>query len=242
MKYAQYALWAALGLITLGCLYGVANHCSGQHQSYQNHHTTYLRLPGDFFFSLYFLLKWGLGWAADNSSGIQAIGAIVITIFTGALTWTSWLQWKAANSNVEVLLKLERPLVILKGFNVHNRNPQPGGNINNWILTLDFRNVGRTPAFIYDLIFKIVDRDTLGQFPDYTGFSSLAVVPVLATGGKFVPQPFGVGGRTGKLVVFGRLIYKDVAGMAHSTGFAMDIASYMPTGSTYGGDSYNYHT
>lgn len=184
-------------------------------------------------------------WAVFHPSSAQAISAIVVAIFTVALTLTSVLQWWAARRSSDVLLALERPLIALRMFELEGRNSELGGDTANWFITLRFKNVGKSAAFFEDFSVNIVEKNSLGKKPVYTGeFSKLGLPFVIEAGQEFTPTPekFGPGGRKGTFVVVGRITYKDVAGVSHKTGFAVEVASYMPAGGPYGGSEYNYHT
>ena len=48
-------------------------------------------------------------------------------------------------------------------------------------------------------------------------------------------------GRADDLVFFGKITYRELNGKEHHTGFALDIAPYMPAFSRHNNDAYDYY-
>jgi hypothetical protein len=87
--------------------------------------------------------------------------------------------------------------------------------------------------------------NSLGSVPDYTGALPLAVLRTVSVGetvdtDEVGPSPIGRNISGVELVFFGRLIYKELNGKPHHTGFALRVAPMMPAHVPYGNDNYDY--
>lgn len=165
-----------------------------------------------------------------NSAAISGISTIVVAFFTGALFITSWKQWQATKLQAEIAQKtltgIERPLVLLHSIAVQNSLKT---------LTLQFENVGRTPAFIRKLVCTHTTRtDDLPSIPTYPEAPAFPPWGILVNGKPSSPfivnwdqqhqisddQLLQIRAGTLKYYVFGYIDYADGAGNQHRAGFA----------------------
>ena len=117
---------------------------------------------------------------------------------------------------------------------------------NNWFIKLHFKNVGRAPAIVTDCQFKIGEFNSLPLRPDYTGASQLGVQRTISVGETVEttetgPAPTLANWRGAELVFFGRLIYSELNGRLHHTGFALRVAPMMPATVSYDNRNYDYY-
>jgi hypothetical protein len=151
----------------------------------------------------------------------------------------------AATSATNVAL-LERAWLFVDNYRLasEDRYRTP----NSWTIVLRWRNVGRAPAIVDEFVLKIEDADALPHAPDYAE-ASLVVCNAHAVepGHTFVTQRVGPSaaialkdGRPVEFVVFGKLVYRQLGGGRHATGFALRVSPLAPTASLYRSDAYNY--
>ncbi len=104
----------------------------------------------------------------------------IFTAILGVSTIGLWLATKRSAAIAErALTDVERPWVFRDIVTVTVRH-RPGVKFNDWMVKLKWRNVGRTPALLVDLQFKIEDLANLPAQPDYSNASPLGVVTALA--------------------------------------------------------------
>jgi hypothetical protein len=149
------------------------------------------------------------------------------------------------------LTELERPWLVIEAFHVVLRHGQIDANmVNNWYISFVVRNMGRAPALIDRCAILIRDRDELPANPNYENLSSLNCKASIAAGettetGQIGPSPEAArkdDGTARRLVVYGKVEYRELRGTAHVTAFAAEVSSVMPAASTYDNASYEFHT
>ena len=160
----------------------------------------------------------------------------------------------AATASAEVanrtLSEVERPWVVVTSFGHEWRETSPGGSPtpNAWFLSTRWKNVGRMPAIVDELVIKIQDMDTLPPTPDYSGVPPMGIERVIAPDTETTDtQPMGPGlgsgikdGKPIRFVVFGRLTYKELNGRVHHTGFAVQVNPHFIGTNGYGNPAYEY--
>lgn len=209
----------------------------------------------------------------ENTGAVSAIASIIVAFFTGTLWWVTWgmvriardqradmlrsinaaeKAAKAARKSAKVaeqtLVEHERPWVFRYTVHVEWRD-MPNIPFNNWMISLKWKNVGRSPALIKKYEFSFVDKDKLPITPDYSKCTQVGVVSSIANGDSFKTQKVGLSlggekrpdGKPVEYVFFGRLIYTDMNGRHHCSGFALMIAPIGCFALEYNSDSYNYY-
>ena len=175
----------------------------------------------------------------------------VLALFTAVVGGSTIGLWRATNRNAKIaeraLTEHERPWLFLEGANVRLRDPTTATVIqNNWFISLRFKNVGRAPAIVTDCICKIVEMSTLGEFPDYSGGFQVGVQRTVAVGetvetDETGPAPAQQSRQGAELVFFGKLVYSELSGKLHNTGFALRVAPFMAASVQYGNKNYDYY-
>lgn len=187
---------------------------------------------------------------------ITALATIAIAVFTWTLYKSSEKMWgvtkiaaEAAQLSAAVaertLTDLERPWLFLDAQTVRRLNsPGPAVPIpNDWVIKLHWKNVGRTPALIDACEFEIAPRSTLPEWPIYTGKALLTCPATVATSEEFETNEVGPALRSNEeLVVFGRMIYRDLGNRRHETGFAICVSPHMPASMAHPNKNYFYLT
>ncbi len=156
---------------------------------------------------------------------------------------------KAAQASAKVAMDtfttLERPWIFLEKHRIVRREGAPiqPSLLNNYWISLSFRNNGRSPAFITNLAFKITETNELPAVPDYSSCTNTLRCPAtLAAGKMFESNQVGPSpGKDVQYTIFGKLTYKDMAGIEHHTGFAIDISPHLPAASTNRNELYDFH-
>jgi hypothetical protein len=171
----------------------------------------------------------------------------------GAATKQAQELRRSADATERVLVELERPWLFLEVTKIIWRDtPLPAGAtggiaggtrvLNDWFITLKFRNIGRMPAVIEACAVKIDDKASLPAIPDYSNSSFLATPRTVRSGDMIEAQPIGPSpGRPNPLVFYGRVTYKELNGRAHHTGFALEMSWHFPACSQYNNDAYDYY-
>jgi hypothetical protein len=175
----------------------------------------------------------------------------ILALFTGVLGASTIGLWIATNRNARIaeraLTEHERPWLFLESASVKMRDPETMTVIrNNWFIKLRFKNVGRAPAVVTDCLCKINAMKTLGQFPDYGGAFQLGVQRTISVGemvetDETGPAPTEENRKGEELVFFGRLVYSELNGRTHATGFALRVSPYMPATVPYQNRNYDYY-
>lgn len=149
------------------------------------------------------------------------------------------------------LTELERPWLVIESYRVVLRSGQiDADHPNNWYISFIIKNLGRAPALIESCGVHIKDIDALPAAPDYTALSPLNCKASMAAGESTETGQVGPAaeaarredGSVARLVVYGRLTYRQLRGMTHQTGFAAEVSSIMPAASAYMNDTYEFHT
>ena len=206
-------------------------------------------------------------WLGQNRDFVIAVAAIVAALFT-AVTYGAMRSFGrvgseqlatledavraseaaagAAATSAGTIALLERAWLFVDNYRLssEDRYRTPNG----WTIALRWRNVGRAPAIVDEFVLKLEDADTLPPEPDYAD-ASLVVCNAHAVepGHTFVTQRVGPteaiatkNGRPVDFVVFGKLVYRQLGGARHTTGFALRVSPQAPTASLYRSDAYNY--
>jgi hypothetical protein len=165
---------------------------------------------------------------------ILVIGAIFTGWILGATLWAAWALSRGAPPRAGESADTARPVLQLDGVSISRRG---GGQANAFFVRLKWKNVGGAPAVIEDCVVRCDDLERLPKQPEYAAAVAIDCPRDLAPGAAFETQGFGpaVGGAHGearavnnglpvRVVVYGRLAYRDPAGRAHSTGFSMEVS------------------
>lgn len=112
-----------------------------------------------------------------------------------------------------------------------------------------FKNAGNTPARIETVEVILSPLEELSEVPDYGNAFTPRVVYTLTANQTYTTQGTGpsdeIATKNGKpvdFVIYGRIIYLDLAGNEFRTGFAQQIASHMPACSGIKNEAYTYIT
>ena len=152
----------------------------------------------------------------------------------------------AAARSAEIVIGLERAWLFIDKCRLASDDDYRTSN--NWTIVLRWRNVGRAPAIVEEFILKLCDIDKLPTGPDYSDPSLVvcnahAVMP----GQTFVTQRLGPSsaiamkeGEPVRVVLFGKILYRQLSGTRHATGFALSVSPEAPTASVHRNDAYNY--
>lgn len=201
----------------------------------------------------YAALAWfeAFGQFLENHAG--AITATA-TVFIGYFTFTLYRatnQLKAiGEQQAEALMNLERPWLFMEAVRVERLEGAPiqPAIPNNWYISFRWRNVGRAPAVIEDCVIKIEPTDSLPDVPDYGNGSQLTCPATVAKDVEFETSQVGPGdekrvrnGEVVNLTAYGRLTYRELGGVLHHTGFAMDVSPNLPAASTHRNKEYDYY-
>jgi hypothetical protein len=155
----------------------------------------------------------------------------------------------AAKASAEVAMNtfvmLERPWIFLEKYRVVRREGAPiqPSLLNNFFISFQFKNNGRSPAFITDLAFNIIETSKLPAVPDYSlCVTKLTCPATLAAGKMFESSQVGPSpGKDVQYTIFGKLTYRDMAGVEHHTGFAVDVSPNLLAASTNKNGIYDSH-
>lgn len=150
------------------------------------------------------------------------------------------------------LTDYERPWLIVSSAHINWRdtptsNPTQGvygtGVLNDWLITLRIKNIGRMPALIDTIEFKIESIMKMPIHPNYDRPSPLLFRRHLAANEEDKTGTVGPGpGAIGQLTFYGRILYRELNGREHATGFALDPAPYMPAYTVSPMEAYEYYT
>lgn len=203
--------------------------------------------------------------ASDFTNLVQAGAAAISAIFAAAIYFVYRGQSrimraqfraalraanaarKSATVAERALVDVERPWIFRDIVSVSWRHT-PGVEANDWIVSLKWKNVGRLPALLVDCEFKIEDITKLPAIPDYRGSNHLPVISTLAVGQDFDTMPVGPApsraplAKSPQLVFFGRLIYREMNGKEHHSGFALQLAPMAAAAVEHTSDAYNYYS
>jgi hypothetical protein len=119
---------------------------------------------------------------------------------------------------------------------------------NSFYVELFWENVGRAPALVEGCDVKFADKDDLPAQPDYSNCVPLNTDRTVPVGGRFQTNQIGPSvalkknGQPINYVLFGRMRYRELNGRSHETGFAIEIAPFMPAFMAYPNRAYEYYT
>ena len=180
-----------------------------------------------------------------------------IVLFTGILAWYTSRLYKAtvalskdAQKTAKRQNSLERPWLFMEKIRVERREGAPikPEMANNWWVSFNWRNIGRSPALIESCVFHIEDTNNFPKIPDYVTASKLTCPSTVAAGIAFETSKVGpaverqaIGKEAICLTVYGRLTYKELNGQRHHTGFAVDVSPHLPASSTSKHKDYEYY-
>jgi hypothetical protein len=213
-----------------------------------------------------------MGWLDSHNGTLTALATLVVAAFTAALWRSTSKLWKEANraseisrraaqaaeksadASVALLRDVERPWIVLEGALVRRREMGFEDEPllpNNFFIKFKFRNVGRTPAMIDDVVVELADKREIGPEPTFTERSlHLRGAATLAADGTFDANEFGPGPQSKDVatkdvifyVIFGKVSYREPNGRQHATGFAVEVSPHMAAFSSYPADAFTYWT
>lgn len=161
---------------------------------------------------------------------------------------------KAAMQSAKIaeagLIHVERPWLIVENFEVSWRTVPASGPLppNDWLIAVNWKNVGRMPAITTELLIQIAEIGDLGPIPDYAGAGTSPILRTMASGEISEGHSLGPSGKVLKddgtpkqFVVFGRVTYSELdRNRIHHTGFAVQVSAHMPAASGYRQEAYEY--
>jgi hypothetical protein len=197
------------------------------------------------------LIVYVFDWFARNKEGVEALSGVFVAGFTFTLWRATDKLWDATNAAVKVseraLIENERPW-IFRGIVTIRWRDKDAMKPNDWWVSIAWKNVGRMPALIDRIEFKIKDKKTLPSAPDYDGADMLAFIPSLAqdqeheTGEVGVAKARDDSGAVIEYVFFGRVIYREMNGTERHSGFAISLSPHFPAAVEFNNAAYNYYT
>jgi hypothetical protein len=193
------------------------------------------------------LWQWlGCAMAAHEGLAAGLIGAAG-ALFAGWLAFTAVQEQMRQEQSRE--LRTNRPWLFLKGATIRRREtPYQAITPNYWFIKLHWRNVGRSPAIVERCEFKLVDKSIITAHPDYSNSLDLITPAMIPQDGEFETNEFGPAPEAGtkngepvQLVLFGRLTYKELSGIIHQTGFALEISPHLAAYVAHPNRAYDYY-
>jgi hypothetical protein len=185
-------------------------------------------------------------WFPDDSTGFYALWTAA---FTGILAVSTIGLWIATGRTFRVaeraLNEHERPWLFLSGVTMERR-PSVGGlplSPNYWFIKLHWKNVGRAPAIVQDHPFVIIPLASLPERPIYSPTDPRLSCDRTITPDTVVettqvgPQP-----RPEPLAIYGKIVYTELNGKPHETGFALEVSQYLPASNPIINPNYGYYT
>jgi hypothetical protein len=149
------------------------------------------------------MFVWQLKLMREGINDAKTAADTATTAAAAATTQAQELR-RSADATERVLTELERPWLFLEATQITWRDTPlpPGGTrgtgvfgtgvLNDWLITLKFRNIGRMPALIEACAFKIEDKASLPQGrPDYSNSSFLATSRTVRSGDIIETQSVG---------------------------------------------------
>lgn len=148
---------------------------------------------------------------------------------------------RSADTASRALADLERPWLFSEGVRVIARQKPPYEN--NWFIQFHFKNVGRMPALVEACDIKFGERAILPPVPDYSNAVPVGINRTIPVGESAETQTIGpaVVGHNREMVAYGRLIYLELNGTRHHTGFSFAVSPVFPASVAYPSDTYNYY-
>jgi hypothetical protein len=190
-------------------------------------------------------------WQKTNCDPIAyfTLWLMASTVVLGLATIGLWFATiRGARIAERALTEHERPWLFFSSAGIQLRDPhsQPRPP-NQFHVELLWENVGRAPALIDGCDAKFVDKDDLPARPDYSDCVQLDTDRTLPVGERFQTNLIGptVPTKNGKpiqYVMIGRMRYSELNGKQHETGFAIEIAPFMPAFASCSNKAYEYYT
>ena len=179
-------------------------------------------------------------WAQARLVYVLTRVLVVGTIFTGwilaAMLWAAWALSRRAVAAASIEPQdVARPLLRLDGVSITRRAgaDQP----NAFFVKLKWRNVGGAAAVVEGCLVSCEALERLPKHPDYASSVTIACPRALGPDAAFETGGFGpavmarageiravANGQPVRVAVYGRLTYRDGAGLRHATGFSMEVA------------------
>lgn len=194
---------------------------------------------------------WPWQWLGCAMSAHEGLAAGLIGA-AGAL-FAGWLAFQAVQEQIrqerEREMRMERPWLFLEGATI-SRRELPGQPItpNNWSIKLRWKNVGRSPAIVERCEFKLTDRGIIPAQPDYNNSGDLLTPAMIAQDTEFETNEVGPGpsigtknGQPVQFIFFGRQTYKDLTGIIHRTGFAVEVSPHIAAFVPHHNRAYDYY-
>jgi hypothetical protein len=189
----------------------------------------------------------------NNRDDINAYSTIVIAIFTAVLgVFTVSLAGStrlAAQAAERALVDLERPWLFIVGATVIRFDP---GYVaapipNNWRVKLHIKNIGRAPAAVDEIIYRIERKDVLPTYPVYKVTQNLSCPYTISADetietGTTGPDMNDENRIDDPLVIYGMIRYHELNGRKHDSGFALEVSPTNRTHTPFGQDRYNFFT
>jgi hypothetical protein len=172
------------------------------------------------------------------------------TAVLGLATIGLWFATiRGARIAERALAEHERPWLFFSsaGIQLRDTHSQPRPP-NQFYVELFWENVGRAPALIEGCDVKFIDKDILPEIPDYSNCVPLGTNRSVAVGTHFQTEKIGPNipvnkdGKVIQYVMVGRMRYCELNGKSHETGFAIEIAQFMPAFVSCSNRAYEYYT
>jgi hypothetical protein len=150
---------------------------------------------------------------------------------------------RAAVAAEKGLTELERPWIFLEGATVTRSPWQPASAPNYWDISLRFKNIGRMPAIIDSSHFEIKPKAELPKKPSFSRIHTLSSPQTIASGDSFDTQRVGPAAHENIFLVFyGKVIYTELNGRSHETGFALEVSPNVAAYNVLNSKAYDYFT
>jgi hypothetical protein len=186
----------------------------------------------------------------DKNEGFF-VGTFTFALFVATFfLWQSTSKlWRASERQLNLsersLNELERPWLFLSSVSIRWRSRAPDGPLifNNWFAKIHWKNIGRSPAIVESCVFAIVDKSRLPAIPAYSPGMELSVQHTIAAAETVESSEVGPSpGRDEHLIFYGRIVYRELGGKTHETGFAIEMSHVMPAYVSHNNREYNYFT
>jgi hypothetical protein len=147
----------------------------------------------------------------------------------------------SAAATERALAEIARPWLFVDDVKIKRRD-RPDVQ-NAWAASLQFRNIGKGPCLVDEIVFRIAEKDGLPEEPDYRTNADRLIcqrtirVDETATTNDVGPAPH----TPNRLVMFGRVTYRELDGRAHHTGFAFEVSPHLAEHWPYANKSYEYY-
>jgi hypothetical protein len=200
-------------------------------------------------------------WYLFLATVALATATVVLSLATGLLVFLGFRQSRDARDSIETarlsalaaqksadiaehtLTSLERPWMVFTGILSSTSGPPAEDGPPEWIMTLGFENIGKTPARIDRCEVVLCDAHSIPSEPYYSQAQLVAAHGIVAPDKSFettcaVP---GISVRDGAIAIYGRFFYTDLNNTPHQTGFCLQ-AFVSPLRFTRWLSDLEYHT